>query len=72
MTPMMNICDAIRANLHFNKFAVGGAALVEYKCPIEQEVFKKGAAVLYQDFKDDFCVLVFFVSDNFIRDVAVI
>jgi AraC family transcriptional regulator, exoenzyme S synthesis regulatory protein ExsA len=32
--------------------------------------FKKGAAVLYQDFKDDFCVLVFFVSDNFIRDVV--
>ncbi|HYQ97756.1 MAG TPA: AraC family transcriptional regulator, partial [Candidatus Nitrosocosmicus sp.] len=32
--------------------------------------FKKGAAVVYQDFKDDFCVLVFFVSDNFIRDVV--
>ncbi len=31
---------------------------------------KKGAAVLYQDFKDDFCVMVFFVSDNFIRDVV--
>ena len=32
--------------------------------------FKKGAAVVHQDFKDDFCVLVFFVSDNFIRDVV--
>ena len=32
--------------------------------------FKKGAAVVYQDFKDDFCVMVFFVSDNFIRDVV--
>jgi AraC-like DNA-binding protein len=32
--------------------------------------FRKGAAVVYQDFKDDFCVLVFFVSDNFIRDVV--
>jgi AraC-like DNA-binding protein len=32
--------------------------------------FKKGAAVLHQDFKDDFCVLVFFVSDNFIGDVV--
>jgi AraC-like DNA-binding protein len=32
--------------------------------------FKKGAAVLHQDFKEDFCVLVFFVSDNFIRDVV--
>jgi AraC family transcriptional regulator, exoenzyme S synthesis regulatory protein ExsA len=32
--------------------------------------FKKGAAVVYQDFKDDFCVLVFFVSDNFVRDVV--
>lgn len=32
--------------------------------------FKKGAAVVYQDFKDDFCVMDFFVSDNFIRDVV--
>ena len=32
--------------------------------------FKKGAAVLHQDFKEDFCVLVFFVSDSFIRDVV--
>jgi AraC-like DNA-binding protein len=32
--------------------------------------FKKGAAVVYQDFKDDFCVMLFFVSDNFIRDVV--
>ncbi len=32
--------------------------------------FKKGAAVVYQDFKEDFCVMVFFVSDNFIRDVV--
>ncbi|HWH78016.1 MAG TPA: AraC family transcriptional regulator [Candidatus Binatus sp.] len=31
---------------------------------------KKGACVLHQDFRDDFCVLVFFVSDNFIRDVV--
>ena len=106
MTPMMNMYDTIRANLHFNKFSVGELLFVEYKCPIEQEAagvwtpmdyflhvlsgrktwrttegtwtaekgqtlfFKKGAAVLYQDFKDDFCVLVFFVSDNFIRDVV--
>jgi AraC-like DNA-binding protein len=32
--------------------------------------FKKGAAIVHQDFKDDFCVLVFFVSDDFIRDVV--
>ena len=32
--------------------------------------FKKCAAVVYQDFKKDFCVMVFFVSDNFIRDVV--
>ncbi|MGH7785112.1 MAG: helix-turn-helix domain-containing protein [Candidatus Binatia bacterium] len=32
--------------------------------------FKKGGAVLHQDFRDDFCVLVFFVSDDFIRDVV--
>jgi len=32
--------------------------------------FKKGAAIVYQDFKDDFCVMDFFVSDNFIRDVV--
>jgi AraC-like DNA-binding protein len=32
--------------------------------------FKKGAAILHQDFKEDFCVLVFFVSDSFIRDVV--
>jgi len=25
--------------------------------------FKKGSAVVYQDFKEDFCVMVFFVSD---------
>jgi hypothetical protein len=37
MTPMMNMCDMIRANLHFNKFAVGELLFVEYKCPIEQE-----------------------------------
>ena len=106
MTPLMNMYDAIRANLHFNKFTVGELLFVEYKCPIEQEAdgvwtpmdyfvhvlsgrktwrttdgtwtaekgqtlfFKKGAAVLYQDFKDDFCVVVFFVSDSFIRDVV--
>ena len=106
MIPMMNMYDTIRANLHFNKFAVGELLFVEYKCPIEQEAagvwtpmdyfvhvlsgrktwrttegtwtlekgqtlfFKKGAAVVYQDFKDDFCVLVFFVSDDFIRDVV--
>ena len=106
MMPMMNMYDAIRDNLHFNKFAVGELLFVEYKCPLEQEAagvwtpmdyfvhvlsgrktwrttdgtwiaekgqtlfFKKGAAVLYQDFKEDFCVLVFFVSDDFIRDVV--
>ena len=32
--------------------------------------FKKGACVLHQDFRDDFCLLLFFVSDNFIRDVV--
>jgi AraC-like DNA-binding protein len=32
--------------------------------------FKKGAAIVYQDFRGDFCVMVFFVSDNFIRDVV--
>jgi len=32
--------------------------------------FKKGACVLHQDFKDDFCLLLFFVSDDFIRDVV--
>ena len=31
---------------------------------------KKGACVLRQDFRDDFCVLVFFESDDFIRDVV--
>ena len=106
MSPLMNRYDDIRANLHFNKFAVGELLFVEYKCPIEQEAvsvwtpmdyfvhvlsgrktwrtteatwtlekgdtlfFKKGACVLHQDFKDDFCLLLFFVSDNFIRDVV--
>jgi len=106
MTPMMNMYESIRDNLHFNKFTVGELLFVEYKCPIEQEAvsvwtpmdyfvhtlsgkktwrttegvwtlekgqtlfFKKGACVLHQDFKDDFCVLVFFVSDDFIRDVV--
>ena len=106
MSPLMNMYDDIRANLHFNKFAVGELLFVEYKCPIEQEAvsvwtpmdyfvhvlsgrktwrtteatwtlekgdtlfFKKGACVLHQDFKDDFCLLLFFVSDNFIRDVV--
>ena len=37
MTPMINMYDAIRANLHFNKFAVGELLFVEYKCPIEEE-----------------------------------
>src|SRR5829696_4497449 len=32
--------------------------------------FKKGAAIVHQDFKEDFCLLVFFVSDDFIRDVV--
>ena len=32
--------------------------------------FKKGAAVVYQDFKEDFCMMVFFISDSFIRDVV--
>jgi len=106
MTPMMNMYEAIRENLHFNKFTVGELLFVEYKCPIEEEAagvwtpmdyfvhvlsgrktwrttdgtwiaekgqtmfFKKGAAILHQDFREDFCVLVFFVSDNFIRDVV--
>ena len=106
MSPLMNMYDDIRANLHFNKFAVGELLFVEYKCPIEQETagvwtpmdyfvhvlsgrktwrtaegswtlekgdtlfFKKGACVLHQDFKDDFCLLLFFVSDDFIRDVV--
>jgi AraC-like DNA-binding protein len=106
MNLMMNMYDTIRADLHFNKFAVGELLFVEYKCPIEQDAagvwtpmdyfvhvlsgrktwrttdgtwiaeqgqtlfFKKGAAIVYQDFKEDFCVLVFFVSDSFIRDVV--
>ena len=106
MSPLMNMYDEIRANLHFNKFTVGELLFVEYKCPIEQEeagvwtpmdyfvhvlsgrktwrtteatwtlekgdtlFFKKGACVLHQDFRDDFCLLVFFVSDNFVRDVV--
>jgi hypothetical protein len=37
MTPMMNMYDTIRANLHFNKFVVGELLFVEYQCPIEQE-----------------------------------
>ena len=32
--------------------------------------FKKGVAIVHQDFKEDFCLLVFFVSDEFIRDVV--
>ncbi|MGB7946101.1 MAG: hypothetical protein WCH75_00325 [Candidatus Binatia bacterium] len=32
--------------------------------------FKKGTAILHQDFREDFCILVFFVSDNFIRHVV--
>jgi hypothetical protein len=32
--------------------------------------FKKAPAIVYQDFKDDFCVLFFFVSDDFTRDVV--
>ena len=106
MSSLMNMYDEIRANLHFNKFAVGELLFVEYKCPIEQEAagvwtpmdyfvhvlsgrktwrtaegswtlekgdtlfFKKGACVLHQDFKDDFCLLLFFVSDDFIRAVV--
>lgn len=106
MTPMMNMYEAIRENLHFNKFTVGELLFVQYTCPIEDDAagvwtpmdyfvhvlsgrktwrttegtwtlekgqtlfFKKGACILYQDFKDDFCVLVFFVSDQFIREVV--
>ena len=106
MSPLMNMYDEIRGNLHFNKFTVGELLFVEYKCPIEQETagvwtpmdyfvhvlsgrktwrttegtwalekgdtlfFKKGACVLHQDFRDDFCLLLFFVSDDFIRDVV--
>jgi AraC-like DNA-binding protein len=102
----MNMYDTLRANLHFNKFAVGEQLFVEYKCPIEDDsagvwtptdyfvhvlsgkktwrttqgtwtaeigqtlFIKKGAAVVYQDFKEDFCVLVFFVSDHFTREVV--
>jgi AraC-like DNA-binding protein len=32
--------------------------------------FKKGVAIVHQDFKEDVCLLVFFVSDNFARDVV--
>ena len=32
--------------------------------------FKKGVAIVHQDFKEDFCLLVFFVSDNFARDIV--
>jgi hypothetical protein len=34
---MMNMYDTTRANLHFNKFALGELLFIEYKCPIEQE-----------------------------------
>jgi hypothetical protein len=37
MSPLMNMYDEIRANLHFNKFTVGELLFVEYKCPIEQD-----------------------------------
>jgi len=106
MISMMNMYEAIRDNLHFNKFSVGELLFVEYQCPIEQDVagvwtpmdyfahvisgkktwrtpdgswtlekgqtlfFKKGAAIVHQDFKEDFCLLVFFVSDDFVRDVV--
>jgi len=36
MTALMNMYDAIRANLHFNKFAVG-AAFRRVQMPIEQD-----------------------------------
>src|SRR6185295_7127277 len=32
--------------------------------------FKKGAAIVHQDFREDFCLMVFFVSDDFIRDTV--
>ena len=32
--------------------------------------FKKGAAIVHQDFREDFCLLVFFVSDDFTREVV--
>jgi AraC-like DNA-binding protein len=32
--------------------------------------FKKGAAIVHQDFREDFCLMVFFVSDDFIRDIV--
>ena len=32
--------------------------------------FKKGVAIVHQDFKEDFCLLVFFVADDFTRDVV--
>jgi AraC family transcriptional regulator, exoenzyme S synthesis regulatory protein ExsA len=106
MTPLMNMYEAIRENLHFNKFTVGELLFVEYKCPLDQEsagvwtpmdyfvhvlsgrktwrtteatwtlekgdtlFFKKGACILQQDFRDDFCLLVFFVSDHFTREVV--
>lgn len=106
MTPLINMYEIIRSNLHFNKFTVGELLFVEHTCPIEQEsagvwtpmdyfvqvlsgrktwrtteatwtleksdtlFFKKGACVLHQDFRDDFCLLLFFVSDSFVRDVV--
>ncbi len=106
MTPLVNMYEDIRSNLHFNKFAVGELLFVEYTCPIEQEFirawtptdyfvhvlsgrktwltseatwtlekgdtlfFRKGACILHQDFREDFCLLLFFVSDDFIRDVV--
>lgn len=32
--------------------------------------FKKGAAIVQQFFDDDFCLLVFFIPDNFVRDIV--
>ena len=32
--------------------------------------FKKGASIIYQDFRNDFCVMSFYVSDDFIREVV--
>ena len=32
--------------------------------------FKKGAAIVQQFFDDDFCLLVFFIPDNFVREIV--
>lgn len=103
---MLNVYEAIRAGLHYNKFEVGELLFVEYSCPIEDDMLgiwtpsdylvhvltgkkgwrtlnhswtaeagqsfyiKKGAYIIEQFFEEEFCMLLFFISDDFIRDAV--